>query len=209
MLFRSAGEKPGDKAGEKPGDKAGDKPGDKGASKRGKGGSKSGQPGSTPGEGSPSQSGEPGPAGSSSGSSSNSGEPDEANEEFTKEAANLVLKRLKKEVERGEVDQELLDELGWTPEQMKKFVERMQQQLEDKPDDNSPQAKARQRQFDEMLKNLNVTDKTQRRNDTNKEKQNGEGIGSVRRPPPAEYRELFESYTKSVSKKKAVETPKK
>ena len=146
---------------------------------------------------------------SSPSGNNNVGEPDDANDEFTKEAANLVLKRLKKELERGEVDQELLDELGWTPEQMKKFVERMQKEIEDKPDDNSPQAKARQRQFDEMLKNLNLTSKTQRRDDTNKEKQTGEGIGPVRRPPPAEYRQMFEGYTKSVSKKKAPETPKK
>ena len=130
---------------------------------------------------------------------------DEANPEFTKQAANLVLKRLKNELERGEVDQELLDELGWTPEQMKKFVDRMQQQVEDKGDDNSPAAQARRRQFEEMLRNLDVTSKTQRRNDTSKDKQNGEAIGPVRRAPPPEYREWFESYKKSVSKKQAIE----
>ena len=145
----------------------------------------------------------------SSSSSGSSGETEEANEEFTKKAANLVLKRLKKDLERGEVDQELLDDLGWTPEQLQKFVDRMQKELEVKPDDASPQAKARQRQFEEMLKNLNLSEKTQRRDDTNKEKQGGEGIGSVRRPPPPEYRELFESVTKGLSKKKAAEPPKK
>ncbi|HLQ43375.1 MAG TPA: hypothetical protein VK137_01490, partial [Planctomycetaceae bacterium] len=109
----------------------------------------------------------------------------------------------------GEVDQELLDELGWTPEQMKKFVDRMQQQVEDKGDDRSPAAQARRRQFEEMLRNLDVTSKSQRRNDTNKDKQHGEGIVPVRRPPPAEYRELWEAYTKSMSKKQAAESPKK
>ena len=85
----------------------------------------------------------------------------------------------------------------------------MQKELEDKPDDDSPQAKARQRQFEEMLKNLNLTEKTQRRDDTSKDKQTGDGIGPVRRPPPAEIRESFERYTKGLSKKKSAETPKK
>ena len=136
------------------------------------------------------------------GEGSNNETSEEANPEFTKEAANLVLKRLKDELARGEVDQELLDELGWTPEQMKKFADRMQQQLEDKGEDNSLKAQAQRRQFEEMLRNLDVTSKTQRRNDTNKDKQVGEGVGTVRRPPPPEYREWVESYTKSLSKKR-------
>ena len=219
-----AGEKPGDKAGEKPGDKAGEKPGDKAGEKPGdKAGEKAGNKpgdkvGKKPGGGSGSKSGnggasnqpgDPNAPKNSSSSSSSTGEPEEANPEFTKEAANLVLKKLKKELERGEVDQELLDELGWTPEQLQNFVDRMRKEVEAKPEDASPQAKARQRQFEEMLKNLNLTEKTQRRDDTNKEKQGGEGIGSVRRPPPPEYRELFESVTKGLSKKKVAEPPKK
>lgn len=213
-----------DKGGQKPGGKEGqpksaskqgggessDSDSDpKGSAKPGSQGNKKGKAGSAPGGGSANQPGDPSASNDPSGSGSSSGAPEAANEEFTKEAANLVLKRLQKDIERGEVDQELLDELGWNEEQMKKFVERMQQQLEAKPDDDSPQTKARQRQFEEMLKNLNLTEKTQRRYDTNKDKQTGDGIGPVRRPPPPEYRESFESYTKSLSKKKAAETPKK
>lgn len=209
------GQKPDGQAGQqKPSGKAEDgqasdsESAPKGQSKPGSQGSKSAKPGTTSGSG-PSQPGDSRGSSSSSGSGSSSETPDEANEEFTKEAANLVLKRLQKDVERGEVDQELLDELGWTEEQMKKFLERMQQNLEDKPDDDSPQSKARRRQFEEMLRNLNLTEKTQRRDDTNKDKQTGEGIGPVRRPPPPEYREAYESFTKGLSKKKAAETPKK
>ncbi|RLT08228.1 MAG: hypothetical protein DWI21_08380 [Planctomycetota bacterium] len=210
------GQKPGGKEGQpKPANKEGggessDSDSDsKGPAKPGSQGGKKGKAGSAPGGGSASQPGDPSSSNNPSGSGSSSGAPEEANEEFTKEAANLVLKRLQKDIERGEVDQELLDELGWNEEQMKKFVERMQQQLEVKTDDDSPQAKAKQRQFEEMLKNLNLTEKTQRRDDTNKDKQTGDGIGPVRRPPPPEYRESFESYTKSLSKKKSAETPKK
>ena len=99
---------------------------------------------------------------------------------------------MKDELARGEVDQELLDELGWTPKQMKKFADRMQEQLDDKGDDNSPKAQAQRRQFEEMLHNLDVTSKTQRRNDNNKDKQEedercwfeGYWAGRLARPAP-------------------------
>jgi len=70
-------------------------------------------------------------------------------------------------------------------------------------------AKARRRQFEEMLRNLDLTSKSQRRDDTNKDKQSGDGVGSVRRSPPPHLREWWESYTKGLSKKQAAEPPKK
>ncbi|MFM7924894.1 MAG: hypothetical protein ACKPJJ_32110, partial [Planctomycetaceae bacterium] len=48
------------------------------------------------------------------------------------QAAGLALKRLQKELERGEVDPELLQELGWTKDELSKFADRMQQQLDER-----------------------------------------------------------------------------
>lgn len=203
--------------GSKPSNSKGDS--GKSASKSGQGSSgKSTGGGSTPGQGVPGEGtaqredgGQPDrTARSSDGSGSgDSSQTEEADPEAVKHATDLALKRLKDEIERGEVDRELLDELGWTEEQMKKFVERMQQQLEDKGDDNSPAAQARRRQFEEMLRNLDFSAKTQRRDDTNKDKQSGEAIGTSRRQAPAEYREAFERYTKRLSKKQTPQPPKK
>ena len=127
---------------------------------------------------------------------------DEANLEYKKKAANLVLKRLKDEMERGEVDAELLKELGWTKNDMKRFVDRLQDQLKTPAaDDNSRDSKARKRQFEEMLKNLNLGTKGSRRVDSRKGKRSTGGAAVRRLPVAAEYREAFEIYTKSQSKR--------
>src|SRR5690606_36893861 len=83
----------------------------------------------------------PAPAGSQTGSGNAGGgsgdlTPDEANLEDKCQAANLVLKQLQEELDRGQVDPELLKELGWTEEQMRKFAERLSQELNrsDPPD---------------------------------------------------------------------------
>jgi len=52
------------------------------------------------------------------------------NVEDTARATDLALKRLERDLGRGEVDEELLRELGWTPERLSEFVERMQNQLQ-------------------------------------------------------------------------------
>ena len=41
----------------------------------------------------------------------------------------MVLKRLKEELDRGEVDPELLKKLGWTEKDMQRFAERLERQL--------------------------------------------------------------------------------
>jgi hypothetical protein len=92
---------------------------------------------------------------------------------------------------------------------LKKFVDRLQQQLDGNREIDSPAAKAKQRQFEEMLRNLNLSSKSERRDDKNSNKPSGDGVGSVRRPPPSEYREAYERYTKNLSKKQGSEPPKK
>ena len=126
---------------------------------------------------------------------------DKANLEYAKQAANLVLKRLQKELERGEVDPDLLEELGWSDGDMKKFVNRLQERLQDSGADQSPAAVAERRQFEEMLKSLELQSKGARRSDSGKGKHSTDGIGSRRLPVPAEYREAFEAYTKSLSQR--------
>jgi hypothetical protein len=44
-------------------------------------------------------------------------------------AAALAIKRLQQDLDRGNVDQKLLDELGWTESDIKSFAERLQKQL--------------------------------------------------------------------------------
>ena len=135
-----------------------------------------------------------------SGSSSPAPEGEKPNLEFSRKAADLVLKRIQGDLERGETDPELLKELGWTEEDMKRFADRLRQQLRKADKDQSPEGKARRRQFEEMLKGLDLKTKGSRRSDPGARKRSVDGIGPRRLPVPAEWREAWEAYTKSLAK---------
>ena len=114
----------------------------------------------------------------------------------------MVLKRLENELARGEVDQKLLEELGWTKKDMQKFAERLRQQVHNRGDNNSPQSQARRQQFEETLKSLNLRSKGSRRLGNNVLKQTpSSGFGSGRLRVPAEYRDAVEAYTRNLSKR--------
>lgn len=131
-------------------------------------------------------------------------ESEDANLEYGKEAANLVLKRIKDELKRKEVDQELLKELGWTKEEMQKFSERLQKQLQTPDSDQrSPESLARKRQFEEMLKSLKPASRAAQRERTSTRKQTNESLGPRRLPVPEEYREAYEAFTRGLAEKKA------
>ncbi|QDU09161.1 hypothetical protein [Gimesia aquarii] len=198
--------------------------GKKGADSKGKGGASQGKgqskPGSKPGQGSSAGSKTDNPKGSSAtsggrasgdgnektgaGNDSSLPEAEDANLEYGKEAANLVLKRIKDELKRKEVNQELLDELGWSKEEMKRFSERLQKQLQS-PDakQQTPESLARKRQFEEMLKSLKPTSRAAQRNRTSTRKQTNDSLGPRRLPVPEEYREAYEAFTRGLSEKQS------
>jgi hypothetical protein len=136
---------------------------------------------------------------------------EEANLDYGKEAADLVLRRLEKDLKRGEVDENLLKELGWTQEDTRRFAERLRNRLEPATSDATPQERARRRQFEETLKSLNLKSVGSKRT--------GEGVrrsgdpagsfGGKRLPVPPEYREAYDAYTRSLAKRrKAAAKPK-
>lgn len=146
-------------------------------------------------------------AGGSSGSGSAGEVPEQADEAVLEDrlkATNLVLKKLKEELDRGEVDDELLQKLGWTEADMKRFVERMQRQVRNEGD--NPAAQARRRQFEEMLKSLNLKSSGSRREAGDAPKQSATDFTDRRVPPPAEYRRQFEELTRRLSGQRHEET---
>jgi hypothetical protein len=179
--------------------KSGQQPGDKGGQQPGAPGNAQGKAGAGNEAGGERPAGQQGD-GAGEGSAEAVEAAEDANLEFTKQAADLVLKRLEDELERGEVDQELLEKLGWNEADAKKFAERLRQQLAEKGEDNSPEALARRRQFEETLKSLDLRSKATRRDDANQRKQVQEGIGPRRPPVPAEYKEAYELYRKTLAK---------
>ncbi len=215
---KKGGDKPGgEKGGDKPGGekgggkKGGDKPGGKGKSgegtagpkgkKQGKGAesAKTGGGGKRPGAAR--GGGKDKNGGRGEGGEAGADAAEEANLDYSKKAADLVLKRLEDDLRRGEVDQKLLDRLGWTKEDMQRFADRLRRQLDDPGDDRSAGAVARRRQFEEMLKSLDLQSTQSRRNAKTAGRRPSEGIDVPDLPVPAEYREAYEAFTKSLSKR--------
>lgn len=127
-----------------------------------------------------------------------------ANLDYKKQAAELVLQRLKDGLERGDVDPGLLKELGWTEDQLQRFVDRMGQAFaESSKAPETPVDQARRIQFEEMLKNLDLNRQTATRRGTDQPSREVDQIDSRRAPVPLEYRRAWEKYTRTLSKSPA------
>ena len=192
-----------------------------------KGGSKGGGAGKTGGKSSSSSDAESSSAGGSSDSGGSGGvngshssgagngegtgedSSDDANADFAKKAANLVLKRLENELRRGNVDKKFLDELGWNENDMKKFTERLRDNLREDRDGETPQSKAGRLQFQEWLKNLDLKSTGRKRTPGNLPKREFSSFQGRRTPPPAEYRDLFEAYTRGLNRRIKKQSKKK
>jgi hypothetical protein len=118
-----------------------------------------------------------------------------------KEASNLILQRLKGQLSRGDVDEETLQDLGWKDlGQLRKFVSRLEEGLADGPEDMSPEAQARRRQFEELLKSLRLDGQTELRSRGTGNDRRVDQVDAGRRPVPSALRERYEAYTRSLSK---------
>jgi collagen type III alpha len=133
----------------------------------------------------------------------------DANLDYAKHATDLVLNRLAGQLSRGKVDQKLLDELGWTKDELRRFVERMRRAAQSEQGGNSPADEARRLQFNETIKSLDLRRGPERRSGQGVQKVQGLEMDSQRSAPPAEYRELYDAFTRSLSQPTAPRESKK
>lgn len=122
-------------------------------------------------------------------------EADRAHLEYARRATEMVLRHLRDEAHRP--DPELLERLGWTPEDLAEFVRRWESLV--RGADESP---AGRRELDEALRSLGLRDPTHR-------KRAGGNVGDQQRdlrdaggrsaPPPA-YRELFDAFRRGAGR---------
>mgnify|MGYP007101531436 FL=1 len=225
------GEKPGEQGqeGGKQGGKEGQQGGQEGGDQAGKEGGKPGGEGKSNSKGEQSKAGNGGrggknPAGGGGSNTSGQDQPggdenkpgsgsggeeaakpfkaDDPNVQDAAQAADLVLKRLQKDIERGTVDQELLDELGWTEDQLKEFSDRMQQQLNTLKEEGDADSKARQlqrRRVEELLKSLNLQAAPKERVGKTDRDIEQQDTTTQRSAPPSQYKDLLELYQRSLS----------
>lgn len=204
-----------------------------GESKSGESGSGSGSSGSdqsgspsSGGKGTGSKGGSPGQTKSSQGRPTAGDEPDSepqaasgegggetpavsepVNVEDRLKATNLVLKQLQDDLDRGKVDQELLDKLGWTEDDMRRFTERLQQRLSTDDELADPGEAARARQFREMLKSLDLKASSRERLDAFEQKEATTDFSDLRERVPQKYRGAFEKYLDKLARQKRDTTP--
>jgi hypothetical protein len=126
---------------------------------------------------------------------------DDPNLEYARQATDLALEYLKDQLAQEEPDQELLDRLGWSREDMQRFVDRWDE-LHQRAHEPGAAGDEAQRELDDRLESLGlrpqgtelagdrVTDETSR--DTVRE--------SRRSDPPPEYAEQQRAYLRSRAK---------
>lgn len=222
---KSGGDKTGSQRGNQKGDgsdgasKDPSKSGESGADGASgqKGGDAEGTPGGKPGQGSATKPGErpgdqhgggkPGDMTAPSGTGT-AIEGEAANLEYKKQATELVLKKLQEELQRGDVDPELLEKLGWTQDEMRRFTERLTKHLqENKSNEETPESIVRRQQFEEMLKSLNLNKQGAARKGDSSVQRDVNQIDSRRSTVPKEYQKVFDAYSREVTRQKS--SPKK
>ncbi|MCA9089956.1 MAG: hypothetical protein KDA90_15150, partial [Planctomycetaceae bacterium] len=172
----------------------GNQPGQQG-NQPGQQGNQPGQPGGNPnGGGAPG--GEMNPGGSGEAPSIT---PEAADLENRKRSTDLALKRLQEQLERGDTPKELMDQLGFTEQDLNQFMQRLEQRLADSGADHSPEAESARRQFDSLLKGADYDSKGARRDGGDGPRNASESFGAANRPVPPEYRKDVEAYKKKVS----------
>jgi hypothetical protein len=123
---------------------------------------------------------------------------DEANLEYARKQTDLVLEKLSDQLRRKQVDDELLKELGWSEEDLQRFVARWQVR-KDAAQRDDPAGEAAQRELDDALRSLGLRRGPLRqgplREDTLRDLREG-----YRGAVPLEYQERLRAYNEGVSR---------
>nr|MBA3315231.1 hypothetical protein [Planctomycetaceae bacterium] len=124
---------------------------------------------------------------------------EDANADYAKQATDLALKKLEDDLQRGDVDPELLKDLGWTESDMRRFADRLRKNLEAPTGAESPQDLAHRKEFEHMLENLSIEKGPSAREARGDRIRNVEGVGTKNPEIPSAYRSAYEAFTRSVA----------
>jgi hypothetical protein len=120
---------------------------------------------------------------------------EQPNLEYARKAANLVLEHLKDQQQNP--DQELLDELGWTDEQMREFIARWESMKRAATEDE-----VGKRELDEALRSLGLRPRrgTTRSVDSVDDESRGLRDSGGQSSPPPSIQEQFNAYKKGTAR---------
>lgn len=142
-----------------------------------------------------------GVGGDGEGEASGGDQADAANDDYARQATDMVLDYL--EQTRDQPDADLLDQLGWTAEELKKFEQRWNGLRElDAVDQSNP---GKRQDMTEALRSLGLRNKntksTQMQTGRNDSLRNLRDSGN-RPKPPAAYRDLFDAFRQQMNRSK-------
>ncbi|MFM8253577.1 MAG: hypothetical protein ACKOBW_18475, partial [Planctomycetota bacterium] len=123
-------------------------------------------------------------------------EGDAVNLDYARRATDLVLDYLKDQKDKP--DRELLDRLGWTPDELARFVDRWEKMKQASRDENRDV----KRDLDETLKSLGLRPAADQRRSVGatSDGQRGNRDAGARSEPPPKYRERFEAYRQGTTR---------
>lgn len=125
-------------------------------------------------------------------------EGDAANLEYARRQTDLVLETLEEQLKRKDVDKRLLDELGWTAEDLQRFIDRWQG-LKAAAREDTPTAGAARRELDDALRSLGLR-RGPLQQDNRQDDQLRDLHEGYRGTVPLEYRERLRAYSESISR---------
>jgi hypothetical protein len=121
------------------------------------------------------------------------------NLDYARKATDLVLEALRDQKQNPDAD--LLKQLGWTAEDLERFLARWEAMKAAAAQEGRTGDEARQ-SLDETLESLGLRPTTSgaRRGDTRSDQQRGLRDSGYRTAPPPEYQKLFDAYRKSAGR---------
>ena len=125
---------------------------------------------------------------------------DKPNLDYAKRATDLALDHLRNQLKDGKPDQELLDRLGWSKNDLQKLLTRWEtmQREAQQPGPKGAKAKAN---FEEAVQSLGIRPRSAARRASTKADDSAQGLrDAARSAPPPEYIEGFEAFRKRTSR---------
>ncbi len=167
--------------GDEPGERSSEKPGVRGQGRPADGG----RPGEQADVAPPPETGEPGG--------------DDPNKKYAEEQTDLALQYLRDQLAKQQPDQDLLDRLGWTPEDLARFTRRWEQ-MKRAAAQKSARGEAARKRLDDALKSLGLRPwGTELRRGGTRTERLKDVRESRRLEPPPEWQELLRAYSRGVA----------
>ena len=125
-------------------------------------------------------------------------EGDAANLEYARKQTDLVLEKLSDQLNKNKVDDRMLKELGWSRDDLRRFIERWQQR-KDAAQRDDPKGESAKRELDDALRSLGLQREKLQQNAVQKDSMRDLKQG-YRGPVPLEYQERLRAYNQGVSR---------